>query len=73
MTKSIADFGGRKYDMVGALEGKTVMTNKTLVMYSLVSVQKPNILCSEGSKIRGHEFHNSVIVDIPNEANSLTG
>lgn len=67
LTKSIADFGGRKYDMVGALEGKTVMTNKTLVMYSLVSVQKPNILCSEGSQIRGHEFHNSIIVDIPND------
>jgi cobyrinic acid a,c-diamide synthase len=68
LTKSIADFSGRKYGMVGALEGKTVMTNKTLVIYSFASVEKPNILCDEGSKIRGHEFHNSVIVDIPNEA-----
>ena len=67
LTKSISDFDGKKYDMVGALEGRTVMTNKTLVMYSLASVQKPNILCSEGSKIRGHEFHNSVILDIPSD------
>jgi cobyrinic acid a,c-diamide synthase len=68
LTKAITDFGGRKYDMVDALEGKTIMTNKTLVTYSLASVQKPNILCSVGLKIRGHEFHNSVIADIPNEA-----
>ena len=67
LTKSITDFDGRKYEMVGALEGNTVMTNKTLVMYSSIFVQKPNILCSEGSKIRGHEFHNSIIVDIPND------
>ena len=68
LTKSIADFSGREYEMVGALEGKTVMTNKTLVMYSLASIQKPNILCPEDSRIRGHEFHNSIIVDIPEEA-----
>lgn len=68
LTKSVTDFDGRCYEMVGALPGKTVMTNSTLVTYSLAEVAKPNIISTPGANIKGHEFHNSVILDIPEDA-----
>jgi len=68
LTKSIADFTCKTYKMVGALNGRTVMTNKTLMMYSQAKAMVPNILGPEGLSLRGHEFHNSIIVDIPENA-----
>lgn len=68
LTKTVADFDGNSYKMVGALDGNTKMTSKTLVTYSEAKAIEPNILSSQGEKIRGHEFHNSVITEIPAEA-----
>lgn len=65
LTDEIADFEGNRFRMVGALHGKTAMTKNTLVTYSLAKVANDNILSISGAEIRGHEFHNSVIVDIP--------
>ena len=65
LTDEIADFNGKRFRMVGALHGKTAMTKNTLVTYSLAKVTNDNILCSSGAEIRGHEFHNSIITDIP--------
>lgn len=65
MTKSIADFDGKSYSMVGALEGKTKMTSCTLIAYVTAEVVNRNILSNKDSSIKGHEFHNSVITDIP--------
>jgi cobyrinic acid a,c-diamide synthase len=68
LTKSVADFDGRSYQMVGALDGNTKMTGKTLVTYSDAKVIASNILSQPEETIRGHEFHNSVITDIPADA-----
>jgi cobyrinic acid a,c-diamide synthase len=68
LTKSVADFDGRSYQMVGALDGKTKMTGSTLVTYSNAKVIASNILSQLEETIRGHEFHNSVITDIPSDA-----
>jgi cobyrinic acid a,c-diamide synthase len=68
LTDSITDFDGKSYDMVGALKGKTLMTQKTLVTYSLAEATRDTLLCREGSLLKGHEFHNSVITDIPSDA-----
>jgi cobyrinic acid a,c-diamide synthase len=68
LTKSIADFNCKTYEMIGALNGRTVMTNKTLMMYSQAKAVVPNILGPEGLELRGHEFHNSIVVDIPENA-----
>ncbi len=68
LTKSVADFNGKSYSMVGALEGKTTMTNNTLISYSLAKVTIPNILSAPVAEIKGHEFHNSVITEIPADA-----
>ena len=68
LTKTVADFDGKTYQMVGALEGNTKMTDKTLVTYSEAKVIESNILSQPDATIRGHEFHNSVITDIPKDA-----
>jgi cobyrinic acid a,c-diamide synthase len=68
LTDSIADFNGKTYDMVDVLDGKTLMTQKTLVTYSLAEVERDTLLCRAGSQLKGHEFHNSVITDIPSDA-----
>jgi cobyrinic acid a,c-diamide synthase len=68
LTDSITDFDGESYDMVGVLKGKTLMTQKTLVTYSLAEATRDTLLCRVGSLLKGHEFHNSVITDIPSDA-----
>jgi cobyrinic acid a,c-diamide synthase len=68
LTNTVADFDGKSYSMVGALDGNTHMTDSTLVTYSQVQVTASNILSKLGAVIRGHEFHNSVITDIPQDA-----
>jgi cobyrinic acid a,c-diamide synthase len=68
LTESITDFNGKSYDMVGVLKGKTLMTQKTLVTYSLAEATRDTLLCRAGSLLKGHEFHNSVITDIPSDA-----
>jgi cobyrinic acid a,c-diamide synthase len=68
LTDSITDFNGKSYAMVGVLNGKTLMTKKTLVTYSLAEATRDTLLCSAGSQLKGHEFHNSIITDIPSDA-----
>jgi cobyrinic acid a,c-diamide synthase len=67
LTDSITDFKGKSYDMVGVLNGKTLMTKKTLVTYSLAEATRDTLLCRAGRQLRGHEFHNSIISDIPSD------
>jgi cobyrinic acid a,c-diamide synthase len=68
LTKTVADFDGKTYEMVGALDGNTKMTDSTLVTYSEAKVIRSNILSEADATIRGHEFHNSVITKIPPDA-----
>ena len=68
LTESISDFDGNCHKMVGLLKGKTVMTQKTLVTYSLAEVTRTNFLCKKGCQLKGHEFHNSKIIGIPADA-----
>jgi cobyrinic acid a,c-diamide synthase len=68
LTKTVSDFDGKTFQMVGALDGNTKMTQKTLVTYSDTKVIAPNILSQTGATVRGHEFHNSVITEIPADA-----
>lgn len=68
LTDSIADFDGNTFAMVGLLQGKTLMTNKTLLNYTITQTSKNNILTTEGSILKGHEFHRSKIIDIPSDA-----
>jgi cobyrinic acid a,c-diamide synthase len=67
LTDAIVDFNGNSHNMVGVLHGKTVMTKNTLVTYSLAEAAYDNLLCSSGAQLKGHEFHNSIITDIPDD------
>lgn len=46
------------YKMVGAIEGESYYANK-LVRFGYIDMQaeKTNLLCEEGMKLKGHEFH----------------
>ncbi len=68
LTDSIQDFNGNNFCMAGVLHGKTVMTKKTLVIYSLAKAAIDNLLCPKGTLLKGHEFHNSIITGIPDGA-----
>jgi cobyrinic acid a,c-diamide synthase len=68
LTDSIEDFDGDSFKMVGLLNGKTVMTKKTLINYTLAEVTSENSFVAKGSQLKGHEFHCSQIVDIPADA-----
>jgi cobyrinic acid a,c-diamide synthase len=69
LTKSIADFKGRTFQMVGALPGKTVMEKKLQGLDStLMETVNDNLLNQKGSINHGHEYHFSKIVDIPKDA-----
>lgn len=68
LTDSIADFDGNTFNMIGLLHGKTLMTSKTLLNYTITKTSNDNILTFEGCTLRGHEFHRSKIIDISNDA-----
>jgi cobyrinic acid a,c-diamide synthase len=69
LTKSIADFEGSTFPMVGALPGKAVMEKKLQALDStLMETINDNLLNQKGSIIHGHEYHFSKIIDVPKDA-----
>lgn len=68
LTKSITDFNGRSYRMAGVFSGKTVMTRRLCLNYTLAKVRKNHLLADSNTKLRGHEFHYSKIVEVPSDA-----
>lgn len=68
LTKSITDLDGRKYRMVGFLDCETVMTKRLTLNYTHAKVIEDNIICKKNENLRGHEFHHSLITDIPKDA-----
>ena len=68
LTKSITNFEGFTFPMVGALPGKALMEKKLQALEStLMETINDNLLSQRGSVIRGHEFHFSRTVDIPKD------
>ena len=68
LTKSIADFEGSTFPMVGALPGKAVMEKKLQALDStLMKTINDNLLNQRGKIIHGHEYHFSRIMDIPKD------
>jgi len=67
LTKSIKDFESRSYNMVGIIDGDTIMTKSLTLNYTLAEVIKDNILNLKATRIRGHEFHYSKIEGVKGE------
>lgn len=62
LSRSIKDFSGREYPMAGIIPAETVMLKKRAALgYVTALALKDSILCPSGRRIRGHEFHYSVL------------
>jgi cobyrinic acid a,c-diamide synthase len=68
LTKSIQDVEGAEHKTVGLLDAKTSMVRRLTLSYTLAKSMRPNILTNAGSIVRGHEFHFSVVRDVPHDA-----
>ncbi len=69
LTKSLTDFEGSTFPMVGALSGKAEMDKKLQALDStLMETINDNLLNQKGSVIHGHEYHFSKIIDVPKDA-----
>ncbi|MGB9730352.1 MAG: cobyrinate a,c-diamide synthase [Thermoprotei archaeon] len=65
LTKYIFDFHKRKYKMIGLLDADTIMTKKLHLNYTLAETIRTNPITPKNTKIKGHEFHYSEIINIP--------
>ncbi len=64
LSEGIVDMDGNAWEMVGAVKGITRMTGR-LQRFGYVEIEwlEDNILAEKGRKVRGHEFHYSVLED----------
>jgi len=62
LTKSITDLQGNTFEMAGIYDFETVMT-KRLQRFGYVEAEviEDNVLFRKGDRIKGHEFHHSII------------
>jgi len=67
LTKSIR-YGDKKYSMVGLFDAETKMTKKMRLNYTKGLVTSNCIISPKFNQIKGHEFHFSEIVDLPNDS-----
>ena len=71
LSGGITDFSGREYPMAGVIPGKTVMLQKRAGLgYVTALTLKDNLLAFAGQKIRGHEFHYSVLQGLAPQQNA---
>lgn len=68
LSKKITDFDGKEYEMVGVIPASCSMQSKLqTVGYVEATALRDNVLCTTGDRMRGHEFHFSLM---NNEENS---
>jgi len=68
LSDSLTDFNGRTYEMVGLLQGRTIMTRSLTLNYTEAQTIRDNTLTELGQQLRGHEFHYSKMIDVPEDA-----
>ena len=56
------------YSMVGALPGHTIMGQTRVVSYNIGTLERDCLIGKKGNSFRGHEFHHSEIMEIPESA-----
>ena len=67
LTASITDHHNRKYPMAGVLPGCTQMRKQLVMGYRIATACRSTLLLAKGDQVRGHEFHYSDWVDLPDE------
>lgn len=65
LTKALEDESGKRHDMVGAFEGIASMKHIRHIGYVVGQLEKDTPIGLKGSFFKGHEFHYSVIIDVP--------
>ena len=66
ISQGITDFEGNKYTMAGLIPGWTVMQKQRVRMgYAVAEVLRDNILAQRGKRLRGHLFHWSKLLELP--------
>jgi len=62
LSRGISDFDGRFHPMAGVIPGRTVMLKKRAALgYVTATALKDSILAPAGRRLKGHEFHYSVL------------
>ncbi len=65
LSKSVQDFDGKVYDMVGVVPWETVMSRTQMTLgYRELTLTTSGLLGEKGMKIRGHEFHYSYLENL---------
>ncbi|KAB8145965.1 cobyrinate a,c-diamide synthase [Chloroflexia bacterium SDU3-3] len=59
LTEAVVDAEGRRFPMVGALQGRSEMTTRLTLGYRTLCAQRDSWLWRAGEAMRGHEFHYS--------------
>lgn len=62
LAKTLRDFDGSVYDMIGVIPAETAMSRTTMTLgYRELTMIRGGPLGDEGVRIRGHEFHYSTL------------
>jgi cobyrinic acid a,c-diamide synthase len=73
LTEAVVDAAGQEFPMVGALPGRSIMTERLTLGYRIVRALEQSWLWRAGETIRGHEFHYSTWQAIPGALPRLYG
>lgn len=65
LTRALEDENGKRYDMVGAIEGVASMKHIRHIGYVAGQLEKDTPIGVKGTFFKGHEFHYSIITDVP--------
>ncbi len=68
LTKALEDQNGKRFDMVGVMDGIASMKHIRTIGYVIGRFEKDTPIGAKGTYFKGHEFHYSVITDVPADA-----
>lgn len=68
LTSALEDEHGKKFDMVGVMGGVASMKHIRHIGYVAGQLEKDTPIGEKGTFFKGHEFHYSVITDVPFDA-----
>jgi Ni-sirohydrochlorin a,c-diamide synthase len=68
LTRALEDADGKRHEMVGVMDCVASMKHIRHIGYVVGQFEKDTPIGSRGTFFKGHEFHYSVITDVPAEA-----
>ncbi|KJR42337.1 cobyrinic acid a,c-diamide synthase [Candidatus Magnetoovum chiemensis] len=71
LAEDITDFEGITHSFVGIFKAKAQMTHTLKLGYREITLTQDTIIGKQGDVFRGHEFHYSHILNMPDSVNSV--